>query len=41
MVQTLQCNQVEKMYFQIVFNLSLHHVGEFEPCQTHYLLDDD
>ena len=34
MVQTLQRNQVEKMYFDIVFNLSLHHVGEFEPCQT-------
>ena len=36
MVQTLQRNQVEKMYFDIVFNLSLHHVGEFEPCQTQF-----
>ena len=22
------------MYFEIVFDLSLHHVGEFEACQT-------
>ena len=36
MVQTLQRNLVEKMYFDIVFNLSLHHVGEFEPCQTRF-----
>ena len=36
MVQTLQRNQVEKMYFDIVFNLSLHHVREFEPCQTRF-----
>ena len=34
MVQTLQQDQVDKMYFEIVFDLSLHHVGEFEACQT-------
>ena len=34
MVQTLQWVQIEKMYFEVVFNLSFHHVGEFEPCQT-------
>ena len=34
MLQTLQRNQVDKMYFEIVFDLSLHHVGEFEACQT-------
>ena len=36
MVQTLQWDQVEKMYFEIVFDLSIHHVGEFEPCQTQF-----
>ena len=34
MVQTLQWDQVQKEYSEIVFNLYLHHVGEFEPCQT-------
>ena len=34
MVQTLQRDQVQKEYSEIVFNLYLHHVGEFQPCQT-------
>ena len=34
MVQTLQRDQVQKEYSEIVFNLYLRHVGEFEPCQT-------
>ena len=36
MVQTLQWDQVQKEYSEIVFNLYLHHVGEFEPCQTRF-----
>ena len=34
MVQTLQPDQVEKVYFEIAFELCLHHVGEFGPFQT-------
>ena len=34
MLQTLQRDQVQKEYSDIVYNLSLHHVGEFEACQT-------
>ena len=36
MLYYLQRDQVEKMQFKIVFDLSLHHVGEFETCQTQH-----
>ena len=38
MVQTLQQDQVDKMYFEIVFDLSLHDVGEFGPCLTQFYI---
>ena len=34
MLLYLQQDQVEKMYFEIVFNLSLHQVEDKAACQT-------
>ena len=33
-----QQDQVEKMYFEIVFNLSLHQVEDKATCQTQFYI---